>query len=166
MSTDQGRELEWGDEVSEGDNDFTPLTAGDADFEVVEFKRARHPGSANLPACNKAIVTIKLTKDGRSNTIDHNFFLHTKCEHFICMFFKGLGMRKSGEKIVMDWTSITGKTGKCKIKIKSWISRSGDRKGEEMFGNEIVKFYEPTDQAEVDAANPQTAAEIEEECDF
>lgn len=163
MSTDQGRELEWGDEVVEGEDDFTPLPAGDCSFKVVEFKRARHPGSVNLSPCNKAIVTIKLTKDGCSRTIDHNFYLHTKCENFICIFFKSIGMRKSGEKFVMDWSSITGKSGKCHIKIQSWIAKSGERKGEEMYGNEITKFYEPSAQ-KMNA--PTSASQIDEECDF
>jgi len=166
MSDDQGRELEWNDTVEEGDNDFTPLPAGECEFEVVGFKRARHKGSANLTPCNKAIVSIKLTKDGRSSTIDHNFFLHTKCENFICLFFKSIGMRKSGEKFAMDWTSITGKTGTCKIKIKKWIAKSGERAGEEMSGNDIVKFNEPSVKQEEKANVPATSEEIDDECDF
>ena len=53
------RELDWNDEI-EKDSDFTLLPEGDYDFTVESFERGRHPGSDKLPACNKAILKLRI----------------------------------------------------------------------------------------------------------
>ena len=92
------REFGWDDEI-ENDNEFQILPDGDYNFTVTGFERGRHQGSAKLPPCNKAIITLNVA-DGKGNqgTIKHNLFLHTKTEGMLCAFFTAIGQRKHGEK--------------------------------------------------------------------
>ena len=88
------REFGWDDEI-ENDSEFQILPDGDYNFTVTGFERGRHQGSAKLPPCNKAIITLNVA-DGKGNqgTIKHNLFLHTKTEGMLCAFFTALGAIK------------------------------------------------------------------------
>ena len=55
------REFGWDDEI-ENDNEFQILPDGDYNFTVTGFERGRHQGSAKLPPCNKAIITLNVAK--------------------------------------------------------------------------------------------------------
>lgn len=57
---DYERELDWDDEIEKDGPEFTMLPEGDYDFTVTGFDRERHPGSAKLPPCNKAVVHIRV----------------------------------------------------------------------------------------------------------
>jgi len=138
MSND-GRELGWDEPIENDGPDFVVLPEGDYDFEVVTFERARHNGSDKLPACNKAIVHIKVQGSQGATTIKHNLFLHSITEGMLCAFFAGIGQRKKGEKVTMNWNAVVGARGRCKVGVRKWTSD----KGNEMTNNEIKKFYDP-----------------------
>lgn len=134
------RELNWDDEILE-ESSFTLLPEGDYDFTVKSFKRGRHPGSAKLPACNKAELEI-IVDDGKGDkgTIFHNLFLHTKCEGILSAFFIAIGQKKHGEPLRMNWNAVIGAKGKCKVAIDKWTGNDGTEKQ----NNKITKFYEPS----------------------
>lgn len=137
------RELDWDSEINK-ESEFTLLPEGDYNFTVVSFERARHQGSAKLPPCNKAIVKIKI--DGGelgSTTIQHNLFLHTKCEGMLSEFFIALGLKKHGEKLAMNWNAVRGKTGRCKVYIDTYTRNDGT----EGQSNKIKRFLEPAQQS-------------------
>ena len=140
MDNTMERELGWDDQIEKDQGDFVVLPEGNYTFQVVGFERARHPGSEKLPPCNKAVVSIKLsTMDGtQSTTIKHNLFLHSKCEGMLCAFFVGIGQKKKGEPLKMNWNNIIGRNGLCHVKVRKWTSNNGN----EMESNEISKFYE------------------------
>lgn len=139
MSQEIERELGWDDVIEKEGADFIILPAGDCHFEVTAFERGRFAGSDKLPACNKAVLDIKLTADdGSSTTIKHNLFLHSKTEGMLCSFFSAIGQRKKGEKLRMNWGKVVGSSGRCKIKIREWQSKDGNT----MKNNEIQKFYD------------------------
>ncbi len=135
------RELSWDDEI-ERESDFILLVEGDYDFTVTGFERARHEGSDKLPPCNKAIISIRIDSPEGSTTIKHNLFLHSKCEGLLSAFFIGIGQKKHGEKLRMNWNNIIGAKGRCKIAVRTWKNKNT---GEEMQSNEIKKFYDPED---------------------
>lgn len=131
------RGLDWNDEI-EKDSDFVLLPEGDYDFTVENFERGRHPGSDKLPPCNKAILKLRIDSDEGSTTIQHNLFLHTKTEGMISAFFTAIGQKKKGEKIRMDWNSVVGSSGRCKVIQHKWKGNDG----EERTSNQISRFYE------------------------
>jgi len=139
------REIGWDDQIEKDGPEFTILPEGDYDFEVTEFERARHAGSEKLPACNKAVVHIKIEGPEGISTIKHNLFLHSKTEGMLCAFFTAIGQRKKGEKVSMNWNAVVGSRGRAKVGIKKWKNDNGV----EMTFNEIKKFYEPDDNKNV-----------------
>lgn len=136
------RELGWDDFIEHDSPDFIILPEGDYDFEIIEFERGRHNGSEKLPPCNKAIVHIKIEGKEGISVIRHQLFLHTITEGLLCDFFMGIGQRKKGEKLKMNWNQVVGSKGRAKIGIRKWTNDSG----EERTFNEIKRFYEPSDQ--------------------
>lgn len=141
--TDIPRELGWDDEIENDSPDFVTLPEGDYDFEVIEFERARHPGSAKLPPCNKAIVHIRIQGDEGVSTIKHQLFLHTQTEGMLAAFFMGIGQRKKGEKITMNWNKVVGSKGRARVGIRTWTNDEG----REMVFNEIKRFYDPEEDS-------------------
>lgn len=137
MSTD--RELGWDDQIENDGSDFEVLPEGDYNFEVVGFERGRHAGSDKLPPCHKAVISLRVKGSAGQTTIKHNLFLHTKTEGLLCAFFVGIGQRKHGERITMNWGQVVGSRGRCKVGIHKWKND----KGEEFSSNDIKKFYEP-----------------------
>ncbi|HWQ42798.1 MAG TPA: DUF669 domain-containing protein [Desulfosporosinus sp.] len=141
--SNEGREFSWDDSIENDSPDFVVLPEGDYDFEVMEFERARHNGSDKLPPCNKAIVHIKIQGAGGTTTVKHNLFLHSIMEGKLCDFFTGVGQRKRGDKVTMNWNAVVGAKGRCKVGIHKWTND----KGTEMIFNEIKKFYDPEEGA-------------------
>lgn len=133
------RELGWDDPIENDGPDFILLPAGDYDFVVTEFERQRHNGSEKLPPCNKAVVSLKFETPEGSTTIKHNLFLHTKTEGMLCAFFTGIGQRKKGEKLNMNWNEVVGSTGRAKVSVRTYKNKDG----EERTINDIKKIYEP-----------------------
>lgn len=143
MAENNERVLDWDDPIeNDFENEFVLLPEGDYDFEVIKFERARHsPGPySKLPACNKAVLTLEVGGDQATARITHNLFLHSRTEGMLCAFFTAIGQRKHGEKLVPNWQTVVGSTGRCKLGIREWVN---SKTGEPMKSNEIKKFYEP-----------------------
>lgn len=137
-----GFEFDW-DSVIENDSTFVLLPEGDYDFVVKSFERARHQPKegGKLPPCNKAIVDIELTDGVNTTSVKHNLFLHSSCEGMLCAFFTAIGQRKKGEQLKMNWNTVPGSRGRCKVVQKK--NYNNDDKH-----NEIARFYEPVQQAQ------------------
>lgn len=136
----EDHEFGWDDEIENDGAGFMLLTEGDYDFEVASFERGRFAGSDKMPPCNQATVFLKITgrdaqtgKEGEAS-IRHRLLLHTKTEWTLCEFFTGIGQRKRGEKLKMNWNLVVGSRGKAKVGIKEYNGKKY---------NEIKKFYEP-----------------------
>lgn len=136
MTNQQDRELGWDDEISK-ESEFQLLPAGDYDFTVTNFERGRHAGSANLPACNKAIVSIAINSERGKTTLKENFFLHTSTEAFLTEFFTGIGQKEKGKPVRMNWNTVIGSTGRLKLKIRNWT----DKNNQPRQNNEVQSYY-------------------------
>lgn len=137
MSTD--RALDWNDPIEHDGSDWVLLAPGIYPFRVVSFERARHGGSAKLPACNKAVLTLDVGGAEDSTTVNHNLFLHSKTEGLLCQFFRAIGARKHSERLVMDWSKVVGATGMCKLGVRDWTGKDGATKQ----SNQVEKFLDP-----------------------
>ena len=142
MSETMEREYDWNDVIEHDGMDFVLLPEGDYPFEVLSLERGRHGGSDKLPPCPKATLSIKLTAaNGVKTIVQHNLFLHSKCEGILCAFFTAIGQRKHGERMTMNWNAVVGARGRCKVKIEDWRDKEGNLKQ----SNRIQKFYEPVE---------------------
>lgn len=137
----QERELGWDDEIEKDGGDFVLLPEGDYNFTVAKFERARFAGSAKMPACNQAKLELTIhSQEYGDQTIFHNLFLHTKTEGLLSNFFAGIGQKKKGEKLRMNWNAVIGAHGKCKLIHNKYMV-----KGEERVNNQVSKFYQYED---------------------
>ena len=161
MSED--RAYGWDEKPIENPNEggkYILLPPGDYDFVVVKFERGRHEGSAKLPPCNKAIITCEV--DGRNygtTIVVNNLFLHSKCDGLLAQFFTGIGLRKHGDPLTLDWSRVVGSHGLCRIVNREYEGKKY---------NEIKRFLDPPKGATVPNAQPQQAASEkgEDECPF
>ena len=156
-TNNNGYELDWNAEIENEGTPFVVAEPGDYDFTVTGFERARFGGSAKMPPCNQAQLTIQIHIPGEANpcTIKHNLFLHSKTEWKLCEFFTSIGQRKHGERVSMNWNAVLGASGRCKVSKRSFPSKNDPSKT--MWANDIEKFYEPaTNTAPATAAPAYT----------
>lgn len=131
------RELGWDDEISREGGELLLLPEGDYNFVVESYERARHPGSDKLPACNKAILHLRVTAPEGEIHLEHNLFLHQRTEGFLSEFFTSIGLKKPGEPLRMNWNQVPGCTGRLKLGVHTWRTKDG----EERKSNQVKKFY-------------------------
>ncbi len=137
MSQEIERELGWDDEIEKEGGNFIILPPGDYNFTVAKFERSRFAGSDKMPACNQAKLELTIHSPEHGNVaVFHNLMLHTKTEGFLSNFFIGIGQKKPGEKLRMNWNTVTGSKGRCKIVENKYMS-----KGEERVNNQVETFY-------------------------
>ena len=148
MADDLGKELAWDGEIEHDGSGWTLLPAGEYPFRVTGFKRGRFEGSAKLPACNMAIVTLDVGDADNSTSVENRLFLHSKCEGLLCAFFKSIGQRQHSQKISMDWGKVVGSTGRCKLGVRTWKGKDGA----DHESNEVKSFLDPV--------VPETAAAV------
>lgn len=90
--------LDWDSEVTNEQREFVLLPAGDYLFTVQSFERARYEGSAKLPPCSMAKLTITIHGgDKGETTVTHRLYLHTKTQGLLGAFFESIGQCKRGE---------------------------------------------------------------------
>ena len=136
------REFDWTDEIQNNSSDFILLPEGDYPFEVIKFERGRFDGSAKLPPCKMALLTLRIDGGSKGATaVTHRLYLHTKCEGLLCAFFTAIGQRKQGETLRMNWNSVTGSKGYARIEIHEWEKTDGTT-GQ---SNQVKRFLDPTE---------------------
>ena len=137
---DTGRELGWEDEIENEGSPRLVLETGEYPFTVQRLERARYAGSEKMPPCPQAIVHLEVTApDGGKVPLAVNLFLHSRFEWKLCQFFTCLGLRQHGEKLRMNWLSVTGRGGRCKIVKRTYQDRSGVRRET----NDVDAFLDP-----------------------
>ena len=104
--------LDWDSEVTNEQREFVLLPAGDYLFTVQSFERARYEGSAKLPPCSMAKLTITIHGgDKGETTVTHRLYLHTKTQGLLGAFFESIGQCKRGETFRPRWNEIVGAQG-------------------------------------------------------
>jgi hypothetical protein len=141
------RELGWDDTIEKDGGEFIVLPAGEYDFTVTKFERSRYGGGAKVPACNQAKLTITIhSKEYGDVDVFHNILLFSRLEGLISNFFTGIGLKKKGEKLRMNWSTVVGSTGRCKLEIHKYTKQDGTEGS-----NNQVKTFIPADEVK-----PQT----------
>ena len=141
MENNQNMFLEWNDVIESDGQEFVTLPEGDYNFRVTGFERGRFPGSAKLPACNKAMLTLDVENDLGIATCHVDLILYRTLEWRISGFFRAIGQKKSGEKLVMDWNKVIGAQGRAHFKPRPYK----DKNGNDHEANDVERFidYDP-----------------------
>lgn len=141
MDTNQNMIMDWNDAIVEDGQEFITLEEGDYNFVVTSFERGRFPGSAKIPACNKATITLAVeTPEGRAS-VKFDLILYRTLEWRISSFFRCIGQKKHGERLVMDWNKVIGSRGRAHFKPRTYTNSYG----EEKTANDVDRFidYDP-----------------------
>lgn len=137
---DNQKTFRWDDEIS-NESSFVLFPAGNYKFTVEGFEREYFGGSAKIPPCNRANLTLTVEDElGRTTTINDGLFLIEKMEWKLCAFFLSLGLRKHGEKVKMAWDKIIGRSGMCRIYVDEY-----EKNGKKYQNNKIDAYLDPAE---------------------
>jgi len=136
MATDN-RIMDWDDVLESDGAEFVVLPEGDYTFTITNFERGRFPGSAKIPACNKATISINIDNDIGVATARFDLILYRTLEWKIASFFRCIGQKKHGEKVAMNWNGIIGARGRAHIKPRTYQKGNEDRQV-----NDVERFYD------------------------
>ena len=133
--------MDWNDAIENDGQEFVTLEEGDYNFTVTGFERGRFPGSAKIPSCNKAAITIAVDNGGKNVNVKFDLILYRSLEWRISSFFRCIGQKKHGERLTMDWNKVLGSVGRAHFKPRKYTNNYG----EEKVTNDVDRFldYDP-----------------------
>ncbi len=127
--------MDWDDVIENDGQDFI-LPEGDYNFVVTDFERGRFPGSAKISPCNKATLTLQVkTVTGMVNVYT-DLILNRVMEWQLSSFFRCIGQKKHGERLVMNWNKVVGSKGHAHFNLVL-ITRTVRN-----VSNNVSKFYD------------------------
>ena len=130
-------EIGWTDEIEDDGSGNILLPEGDYNFEVTNFERGRFPGGPKLTPCNKAMITVRVDTEEGSAFVKFDLLLHRSVEWKLSSFFRSIGQKKSGEKLVMDWNKVPFAKGRAHFKPRSYVAN-----GETKEVNDVAYFID------------------------
>lgn len=134
----------WDDEIeySEGGT-FTLLPEGEYPFIVTNFERSNYtPGpNSKAPACNMAVISVKVTApNGDETTLKEQFLMYEKMKWKLSQFFVSIGQQKKGEALRPNWQALLGAQGKLKLIVNDYKDK---KTGEDKQNNRVDRYLEP-----------------------
>ena len=130
--------MDWNDVIEDDGPAFITLEEGDYNFTVTGCERGHFPGSQKIPPCNKVSVSANVHTDHGDAFVKFDFFLYRTLEWRISAFYRCIGRKKHGEKLIMDWNATIGAQGRAHIRPRKYT----DRYGEERTVNDVVDFHD------------------------
>lgn len=112
---------------NEGES-YVVLPEGDYPFVVKDFQRGNFPGSAKIPPCLKAIITVEVITEAGKATVKFDLMLAKIMEWKLCAFFRSIGQKKHGEPLKPNWNKVVGSVGKAHFKQREWTNDKGETK--------------------------------------
>ena len=120
--------LDWDSTIEDDGNGFVLLEEGDYDFVVSGMERGQHNGSAKIPACGKAMLTLSVESPQGVAEIKESLLLHKSMEWKLSSFFRSIGQKKHGERLNMNWDAVLGSAGRAHIVQREYVGNDGTTK--------------------------------------
>lgn len=133
IRNNQNMEMDWNDAIESDGQEFVVLEEGDYNFEVTGFERGRFPGGQKIPACNKAALTLQVKTENGVAICRTDLLLYRSLEWRLSAFFRCIGQKRPGERLVMDWNTVIGSRGRAHFNpvpiptgtaMTAWLTRS------------------------------------------
>ncbi|MCR5174629.1 MAG: hypothetical protein K6C09_08400 [Oscillospiraceae bacterium] len=141
---EDNRVFDWDDTIEDDGEErrFVLLPEGDYDFMVTDLQKKFYNGSQKLPACPEADLTLAITGDDGVAAVPVRLFLCGSQEWKLSSFFRCIGLKKHGEKLVMKWDKVKGAMGRCHVSVREWQGNDGQMRQ----SNEVQYFIDPEDE--------------------
>lgn len=135
----EDRELGWDDDIL-NEPAAPKVAAGEYDFIVDHFERAKVGGDGAYAGVNKAVVYCNICTDGDPQ-LKTDLILHTRMQWKLAQFFISIGLMENKEdaQLRMDWNAIGGQRGRCKVEEKP------NYKDKTKTHSEITEFLPPAE---------------------
>lgn len=148
MAVYQGTDtaLDW--ETFEADADegprFRTLEPGYYPFTVQRMERTRYDGSAKMPPCPVAKLTLKVQDtDGTDALTSCRLFLTTAMVWKTTRFMESIGHQKNENgKVPINWGDVEGRNGWLKLSKRSYTANDGTQRET----NDVEEFCRPGEQ--------------------
>lgn len=116
--------LDWDAEIEAPESEFRLLEKGQYDFTVAKFERANFEGSAKVPPCPLARLTLTVHDSQGDVQVFNNLFLTEKTAWKIAQFFVSIKLMKKGDKLKMNWSKVIGAKGRLSIKHREYNGKT------------------------------------------
>ncbi len=132
--------LDWDSAICCDSAEFTVLPEGDYPFTVTKLERQYHSGSAKMPPCFKAVLTLRLDGGALGSTlVTENLFMHQKVQWKIKQFLVSIGQGKEEDKVIHPrWNEVPAACGRCHVAVQEYQST---KYGDTRQRNQITKFH-------------------------
>lgn len=166
MTVYQGNDVAFDWDVTEGDLDegprFRTLEPGYYPFTVQKLERTRYDGSAKIPPCPMAKVTLRVQDaDGTEALTSCRLFLVQSMMWKVTRFMAAVGQGKDANgKTVINWGDVEGRNGWLKLSKRSY--RTSD--GQEREANDVDEFCLPDEQQRAYEAYEKACDAYEKAC--
>ena len=136
-------QLDWNSEISNDGGDFKVLEPGTYPFTIKAIEKTYFNGSAKIPACPKAVVTLRVGQGAEASDVTDGLLLDDSLEWKLCQFFTAIGSRTHGQKLRMNWDDsyLIGKTGYVEIETRTYTKNDGT----EGRANQVKAYIDPAD---------------------
>ena len=91
-----------------------------------------------MQACNKASLTLSVETEEGIASVRTDLILNRLVVWRISAFFRCIGRKKHGERLVMDWNNLIGAKGRAHFKPRKYT----DKEGNEKQANDVDRFYD------------------------
>lgn len=158
----ENRNLDWNDAIENDGQEFIVLPEGDYIYTVTGFERGWQNSTAKIQGgCNKAILTLEVRTAEGTAVFNTNLLLCTSLEWRISAFFRSIGQKKHGERLVMNWNKVIGAKGMAHIKPRTYTGNDG----QERTANDVARWID-YDPAKMNAEFEKRNSEFENEDDI
>lgn len=145
MAEMMDRALDW--ETTEAEDTgggFRILENGYYPFTVTGFERERFQGSAKMPSCPMAKLTLEAQDNGSTSNVFVRLYLTERQIWKVAQFFTCIGAQKNeAGKVIIDWSIVEGAQGWMKVKKRTYAVQQGEHRGEERESNDVEFFCKP-----------------------
>ena len=141
--------LDWDSEILEDGTggEYAILPEGNYRFTVSNFVRGQHNGSAKIPSCPKAELTLEVEGPDGPAKCTRNLFMCKSLEKMLSDFFRCIGQKKRGEKLRMDWSKVLGSQGIAHFRPREYNGKQY---------NECAYFLDPDNPAGIEVNDVDT----------
>ena len=132
--------LDWNATIEDDSDGYRLLTPGEYNAKITFFERTRYNGGEKLPPCNMAVLTLSIETEDGPLEMKTNLMICRKLEWKLSAFFRAIGRKKHGQRLVMNWDGLVGLPLRVHI-----ANKKVEKDGETRFYNDVDRYidYDP-----------------------